>query len=77
MKTIEPIHVFMVKVSYQRVSDAAAMAKAAIGVAPAIFPALGVQFLPGDTICSNACANWVPWLYTQQFNIHPNSLTLT
>lgn len=58
-----------VMVSYQRVSDAAAMAKAAIGVAPAIFPALGVQFLPGDTICSNACANWVRESFLEECDI--------
>ena len=49
-----------VMVSYQQISDAAAAATAAIGVSPAIFPTLGVEFVPDATACSNTCPNWAP-----------------
>ena len=52
-----------VMVSYQQISDAAAAANAAIGVSPAIFPALGVEFVPDATACTNTCPNWVPGRY--------------
>ena len=49
-----------VMVSDQQISDAAAAATAAIGVSPAIFPTLGVEFVPDATACSNTCPNWAP-----------------
>lgn len=47
-------------VSYQQISDAAAAAVPAIGVSPAVFPMLGVEFMPDATQCTNTCTNWVP-----------------
>ena len=54
-----------VMMSWQSISAA----EAQVGVAPALFPALGVEFTPNGTqICSNSCRNWVrESAWTQRF----------
>lgn len=62
------MHTNQVMMSWQSISTAALQAQ--VGVAPAIFPALGVELTPNGTlICSNSCRNWARESFLEECDI--------